>query len=389
MKFNDENEEEDISIIHDIQESLQIEALQLFNLQEIIDLKDISLSLNLIRKVYHKLAKEHHPDKGGDSEKFKEINDAYQLLTNKEHLDSTVREFIEKFNAEEYKSKEEYKTNAHDDNRKEMKVSFGDGDGDGGDSSSSNNDDASYESDTSFLNFESSRPLGHEYELPDFDNNLDILHEVIYYRKEIKKYLYFLQSNQEVILQEILSKKEIEENKIFFNLLPFLCIECENILPADGVDKYKGFYNTIYLLIYNNIYEVLYCLFEKMLSYHDFIRNIRLRILLKRKHCEEDFILFQYGLEYLKKFLLDCLQTDLPNLNLRKLMDIYTQLKKMNMYINKKRISKKNFIYAVALLENIFLHFFEGSIKNIPYSENKIQNELAKTKLFLSFQRSW
>jgi len=37
-----------------------------------------------IRKAYHKLAHQHHPDKGGDEKKFKEVNEAYQTLSNKE-----------------------------------------------------------------------------------------------------------------------------------------------------------------------------------------------------------------------------------------------------------------------------------------------------------------
>ncbi|HEY4518079.1 MAG TPA: DnaJ domain-containing protein, partial [Candidatus Paceibacterota bacterium] len=30
-----------------------------------------------IKKAFHKLAHEHHPDRGGKEEKFKEINEAY------------------------------------------------------------------------------------------------------------------------------------------------------------------------------------------------------------------------------------------------------------------------------------------------------------------------
>ena len=35
-----------------------------------------------IRKAYHKLAREHHPDKGGDAEKFKKVQEAYEILSN-------------------------------------------------------------------------------------------------------------------------------------------------------------------------------------------------------------------------------------------------------------------------------------------------------------------
>ncbi len=43
-----------------------------------------SASQDEIKKAFHKLAHKYHPDKGGDEKKFKEINEAYQVLSNTE-----------------------------------------------------------------------------------------------------------------------------------------------------------------------------------------------------------------------------------------------------------------------------------------------------------------
>jgi curved DNA-binding protein CbpA len=37
-----------------------------------------------IKKAFHKLAQKHHPDMGGDAEKFKEISEAYSTLSDPE-----------------------------------------------------------------------------------------------------------------------------------------------------------------------------------------------------------------------------------------------------------------------------------------------------------------
>lgn len=46
-----------------------------------------SASQEEIKKAFHKLAHKYHPDKGGDEKKFKEINEAYQVLSDKAKRD--------------------------------------------------------------------------------------------------------------------------------------------------------------------------------------------------------------------------------------------------------------------------------------------------------------
>ena len=40
-----------------------------------------------IKKAYRKLARTHHPDAGGDETKFKEINEAYEVLSDEKKRD--------------------------------------------------------------------------------------------------------------------------------------------------------------------------------------------------------------------------------------------------------------------------------------------------------------
>lgn len=50
---------------------------------------DKNATIDQIRAAYKKLAREHHPDKGGDKNEFLKVQEAYDTLINKSNVEST------------------------------------------------------------------------------------------------------------------------------------------------------------------------------------------------------------------------------------------------------------------------------------------------------------
>ena len=46
-----------------------------------------------IKKAFRRLALIHHPDKGGDENKFKEINEAYAFLSSKQKIKQPIQPY--------------------------------------------------------------------------------------------------------------------------------------------------------------------------------------------------------------------------------------------------------------------------------------------------------
>ena len=76
---------------HSRQEPKEVDNNKLYDVLGV----DKSADSKTIKKAYRKLAMKHHPDKGGDPEKFKEINAAHEVLSSEEK-----RELYDKYGPE-------------------------------------------------------------------------------------------------------------------------------------------------------------------------------------------------------------------------------------------------------------------------------------------------
>ena len=57
------------------------------NYYSILGIDKMSADEKAIKRAYRKLAMKHHPDRGGDENKFKEVSTAYEVLSDKKKKD--------------------------------------------------------------------------------------------------------------------------------------------------------------------------------------------------------------------------------------------------------------------------------------------------------------
>jgi DnaJ homolog subfamily A member 2 len=81
------------------QDSMDSEPVDTTKLYETLEI-DKDASASEIKKAYRKLAVKHHPDKGGDEHKFKEISAAYEILSDAEKRQAYDKYGLEGINDE-------------------------------------------------------------------------------------------------------------------------------------------------------------------------------------------------------------------------------------------------------------------------------------------------
>ena len=65
------------------------------DLYELLEISQEDFNMDLLKKQYHKMCFKHHPDKGGDSDHFKLVQEAYEVLSddNKRKLYDNYKRF--------------------------------------------------------------------------------------------------------------------------------------------------------------------------------------------------------------------------------------------------------------------------------------------------------
>ena len=68
------------------------------NLYELLEIDENNFDMDILKKNYHKMCLKYHPDKGGCPEKFKLIQEAYEILSdeNKRTMYNNYKRFLMK-----------------------------------------------------------------------------------------------------------------------------------------------------------------------------------------------------------------------------------------------------------------------------------------------------